>query len=194
MKNQLPFYLFFLLFCVLGFTGCDLFGDEEHCKNEIILTKTWNSSGDVFFDRFTENSYVYFLFGYTITPANMFNIPQACPFGTIAIRVNIFENKDIFRPDYYKIFIYKVENINGKKIYKLVTKKTFFDKPDANQQLILKHEIILDGLLDIGPVEYVLNCSAQWGKNAFSSDYSIEDWASKSINKIDFKANYFRWE
>ncbi len=191
-KNLLLVFSLFIL--LITFQGCDLFGDEEHCKNEVILTKTWNSSGDIFFDRFPENSYIYFLFGYTATPNNMFKIPKACPFGTIAIRINISEKKDIYRPDYYKILIYKVENIKGKDIYTFVTKSSFYDKPDANQELILKHEIILDGLLDFGPVEYVLRCSAHWGKNAFSSDASLENWAIESINKIDFKANYVIWE
>ena len=194
MKIKYLNYFLFFIFLSISMTGCDLFGDEEHCKNEVILTKTWNSSGFVFAERSTEYSNVSFLFGYVAKPENMFYIPKICPFGTIALRVNIFEKKDIFRPDYYRMVIYRVENINGKKIYNLVAKKSFFEKPDANQELILRHEIILDGLLDIGPVEYFLNFSAHWGKNAFSNDTSNENWAFLNINKIDFKANYVRWD
>ena len=164
MKIKYLNYFFFFILLSISLNGCDLFGDEQHCKNEVFVTKTWESYGYVAGVHRAEYTRISFMFGASVEPENIFTVTGACPFGTIAIKVNIYEKKDISRPAYYEIFIYKAEEVNGKKIYRLANKKSFFDKPNSNSELFLHHELILDGLLDVGPVEFLIDLTANWGK------------------------------
>lgn len=193
MKNHFPLYLFFLLCCILGFPGCDLFEDEEHCQYTSNESKYWTpSKNPAVAENIPGNWYIYFAFERSFNLNSLFRIENSCPIGVIDLKVNIFEYLYIKKPLIYWLSIYEIKNVKGKKIKNLYANQKFIRKTDS--ELYANYLIALDGLLEDGPREYGVTCYATFLDKDFPDLFGAEEWAKYSIQEVEFKANFVKWE
>ena len=201
MKNQFLLYLLLLIYSAIGFPGCDLFGDEEHCLYTTNESKIWtpgNNPAVAEYGSFESDDYkedffnVYFAFNRTSGVNSLFKIENSCPIGIIDFKVNIVEKLFInIKPFVYRLAIYQIKVVRGKKILDFFAEKKFERKTDT--ELYVDYVVPLDGLLEDGPREYTAVCYAIFEYSDFSDLLEAEEWAKNNILKVEYKATFYRW-
>jgi hypothetical protein len=193
MKIEYFNYFLFYIFLSISLTGCDLFGDEEHCQYETNESKIWNPANNpAVAENIPGNYYIYFAFERSLNLNSLFRIENSCPIGVIDLKVNIVEKLFIKKPLIYWLAIYNIKNVKGKKIKNIYANKAFIGKTDT--ELYANYVLALDGLLEEGPREYGVICYATFLDKDFSGLLEAEEWAKNSIVKVEYKANFTRWD
>ncbi|MBK7096689.1 MAG: hypothetical protein IPH57_17105 [Saprospiraceae bacterium] len=183
-------------------TGCDLFGDEEHCLYTSNESKIWTPGnnpavadyGNIESPDYKADYYnVYFAFNRTSGVNSLFKIENSCPVGVIDFKVNIVEKLFIdTKPFVYNFAVYQIKVVKGKKILDLFGEKKFVRKTDT--ELYVDYVVPLDGLLEEGPREYTAVCYANFDYSNFSDLLEAEEWAKNNIVKVEYKANFVKWD
>jgi hypothetical protein len=196
MKNTgfIQRWLIIALTAFAGMTmwsGCDLFGDEEHCQSEANDSKLWLPDRDVAFS--PRDSSVTFCFNRSDNLYNRcYQINNVCPFGALGVQIKINEKGSLFAPQplHYRILI--VEQFANSKVYKI--RKVFAAYRLSTSEL--KGEAVLE-LLDLpesGPRNFFVGVAAIFPQGTFPDLFQLEAWAKENIAQVEFKANYVRWE
>lgn len=197
--------LLFSLFAI-GFTGCELL-DEDHCQYETTESRIWypDKHPSYYYVKYDENLHyshkILFEFNHSSDPfESNFQINNSCPYGALGVNIKITE-KDLGIDEVhaYYGYIFEVQIVKGKKVYKEV--ESFkFNRISENELIssdfFKDKNVVLEltGLLDNGPKKFFITCNAVVYPLTFNKVEKYETWAKENIKKVEFKVNYIKWD
>lgn len=201
MKIKLLYCLLLILAIMMNFYSCGLI-DEEKCKNEKVLTKSWSGDFDKLYN--AENSpNVFFklnesgeaskngIFNY------VFHISDACPYGALAIRITIHEKEGLAKPNGYEevpkkynLIICEEKNFKGNIIWGKSSVKSV-DRNKITGIVELNADIELDGFLEGGARKYLIILGINYPDIPGFGNY--KGLVVNNIKKVDFKVDYLQF-
>lgn len=192
-----------LLAMSMSFSSCELFGDDEHCLNTTSESKIWTPSSDPPVGYFLGEIPPYKPFGVTFSFARINNytafyiIDNACPYNAINLDIKVKTVPGAINELMtMKVAVFKITTVKGKKAARQMFLKIMNKKTDSD---FFFNEIIeVGGLLENGPAEFAVICAAT-GYQSISNPYfndvlAIENWAKQNIIKVEYKADYIKWQ
>lgn len=195
-KNLSFFSLTFLI--VLTFNGCDLFGDEEHCQYEAQESKIWTPSNHfVRGEQYASKPYYVefeFNLGNNFYQRN-FQINNVCPLGAIATKIRLFEKESIIGPHPIMYHAYLCESVQTAEGWNYIIKEVI-DVYKRVSPTELQGEGIeeLIGLPEQGSRTFFVTLSAVFSRGLFNSTDEIEAWAKENVTRIEFYADFTKYE
>ncbi len=201
MKYNNLALIMLILISLLHETSCGLI-DEEKCKNEKVLTKSWSGDYDKLYN--SENAPMVFFklnesweASQKIFSNYVFQINDACPYGALAIRIIIQESDGLGKPNdfekvpqKYKLMIIEEKDVKGKLVLgksKVIT----VDRNKISGVVHLNADIELDGFLEDGPRKYVIILGVQYPNIPAFDGY--RGLVIENIKKVDFEVDYLQF-
>jgi hypothetical protein len=191
--RQILLYQILLLSAVslLSLSGCDLFGDEDKCQYETTESKIWSPTRDVAYS--PRDSSVTFCFNRSgVLYERSFQINNVCPFGAVAVKINIKEKGSFLPPQPLRYRALLVERFPDSDIYKIRKIFNIYRQNETD----LKGETVLEllGLPEDGPNYYFVGVAAIFEQGSFPDLLGLEAWATEHISQVEFIASFVKYE